>query len=157
MRTSDKGLRVVNRLGVDLIGLGVQDHGGKFPSTVADLQTHMAAGRHTARAIAEAHLARIAALDHAGPEVRSVIEVNPEALDIADLLDAERRAGRVRGPLHGIPVLIKDNIDTADRMHTSAGSLAPNSTVDPAGAANAESSRSDRNLTIGERVSPSAP
>ncbi|GLC25584.1 amidase [Roseisolibacter agri] len=93
-------------------------------ATVADLQAHMAAGRHTARAIAEAHLTRIAALDHAGPDVRSVIEVNPEALEIADRLDAERKAGRVRGPLHGIPVLLKDNIDTGDRMLTTAGSLA---------------------------------
>ncbi len=93
-------------------------------ATVADLQGHMAAGRHTARAIAEAHLARIAALDHAGPDVRSVLEVNPEALEIADRLDAERRAGRVRGPLHGIPVLLKDNVDTGDRMLTTAGSLA---------------------------------
>ena len=79
-------------------------------ATVADLQAHMAAGRHSARAIAEAYLARIAALDHAGPTVRSVLEVNPEALAIADRLDAERRAGRVRGPLHGIAVLLKDNV-----------------------------------------------
>lgn len=93
-------------------------------ATVADLQAHMAAGRHDARAIAQAHLARIAALDHAGPTVRSVIEVNPEALAIAERMDAERRAGRVRGPLHGIPVLLKDNVDTGDRMMTSAGSLA---------------------------------
>ncbi|MGZ8377802.1 MAG: amidase [Gemmatirosa sp.] len=92
--------------------------------TVAELQDHMAAGRHSARAIAQAYLARIAALDHAGPTVRSVIEVNPDALEIADRMDAERRGGRVRGPLHGIPVLLKDNVDTGDRMMTSAGSLA---------------------------------
>ena len=93
-------------------------------STVADLQAHMAAGRHSARAVAQAYLARIAALDQAGPSVRSVIEVNPDALEIAGRMDAERRGGRVRGPLHGIPVLLKDNVDTADRMQTTAGSLA---------------------------------
>jgi Asp-tRNA(Asn)/Glu-tRNA(Gln) amidotransferase A subunit family amidase len=93
-------------------------------ATVADLQAHMAAGRHSARAIAQAYLARIAALDQAGPSVRSVIEVNPDALEIADRMDAERRGGRVRGPLHGIPVLLKDNVDTGDRMQTTAGSLA---------------------------------
>jgi amidase len=93
-------------------------------ATVADLQAHMAAGRHSAREIAQAYLARIAALDHAGPSVRSVIEVNPDALAQADAMDAERRTGRVRGPLHGVPVLLKDNVDTADRMLTTAGSLA---------------------------------
>ena len=93
-------------------------------ATVADLQAHMAAGRHSARAIAQAYLARIEALDQAGPSVRSVIEVNPEALEIADRMDGERRGGRVRGPLHGIPVLLKDNVDTGDRMQTTAGSLA---------------------------------
>ncbi len=67
---------------------------------------------------------RIAALDRTGPTLRAVIELNPDAGAIADRLDAERRAGRVRGPLHGIPVLIKDNIDTADSMSTTAGSLA---------------------------------
>jgi amidase len=93
-------------------------------ATVADLQAHMAAGRHSARDIAQAYLARIAALDHAGPTVRSVIEVNPDALAIAERMDAERKGGRVRGPLHGVPVLLKDNVDTADRMQTTAGSLA---------------------------------
>jgi amidase len=63
-------------------------------------------------------------IDKAGPTINAVIERNPDAIRIADELDAERKAGRVRGPLHGIPVLIKDNIDTADRMHTTAGSLA---------------------------------
>ena len=93
-------------------------------ATVADLQKRMASGELTARRLAEAYLARIAAVDRTGPELRSVIETNPEALAIADALDAERRAKGARGPLHGIPVLIKDNIDTADRMTTSAGSLA---------------------------------
>ncbi|MDF1503804.1 amidase [Roseisolibacter sp. H3M3-2] len=93
-------------------------------ATVADLQGHMAAGRHSARAIAQAYLARIEAVDRAGPTLRSVIEVNPDALAQAEAMDAERRAGRVRGPLHGIPVLLKDNVDTGDRMLTTAGSLA---------------------------------
>ena len=88
------------------------------------LRAEMAAGRMTARSATEWYLSRIEAIDSAGPTLRAVLERNPEALAIADQLDAERRAGRVRGPLHGIPVLIKDNIDTADRMHTSAGSLA---------------------------------
>jgi amidase len=93
-------------------------------ATVRDLQARMSAGRDTARSIAERYLARIEAIDRNGPTLRSVIEINPEALDIADRLDAERKAGRVRGPLHGIPVLLKDNISTADRMMTTAGSLA---------------------------------
>ena len=90
-------------------------------TTIAGLQAAMAAGRHTARSLVEAYLARIDAVDRV---LRSVIEINPEALAIAAGLDDERRAGKVRGPLHGIPVLIKDNIATADRMETTAGSLA---------------------------------
>ena len=92
--------------------------------TVQQLQDAMASGRYTARRLVELYTARINAIDRQGPELRSVIELNPDALAIADALDAERRSGRVRGPLHGIPVLIKDNIDTADRMMTTAGSLA---------------------------------
>jgi len=75
-------------------------------------------------AITQAYLDRIAALDLKGPILRSVLETNPEALDDAKALDAERKAGKVRGPLHGIPVLLKDNINTAGRMKTTAGSLA---------------------------------
>ncbi|MFN0150090.1 MAG: amidase family protein [bacterium] len=93
-------------------------------ATIADLSAWMASGRHTARSIAAAYLARIEEIDRGGPAINSVIEINPDALAIADALDAERRAGRVRGPMHGIPVLLKDNIDTADRMMTTAGSLA---------------------------------
>lgn len=93
-------------------------------ATVAQLQEGMRAGRWTSRALVEGYLARIEALDRSGPTLRSVIETNPDALAIADSLDAERRAGRVRGPLHGIPILLKDNIDTGDRMQTTAGSLA---------------------------------
>src|SRR5688500_11088122 len=98
-------------------------------TTVAVLQSDMQSGRRTARAIAESYLGRIEAVDRNGPAINSVIEVNPDAVGIADERDAERKAGRVRGPLHGIPVLIKDNIDTADRMHTSAGSLALASSI----------------------------
>jgi amidase len=93
-------------------------------ATVGDLQKRMASGELSARRLAEAYLGRIAALDRQGPELGSVIETNPEALGVADALDAERRAKGPRGPLHGIPVLVKDNVDTADRMTTTAGSLA---------------------------------
>ena len=93
-------------------------------ATIADLQAGMASGKFTARSLTEKYLARIDEIDKHGPAVNSVIEVNPDALAIADGLDNERKAKRVRGPLHGIPVLIKDNIDTADRMQTTAGSLA---------------------------------
>ncbi len=90
----------------------------------AALQTRMTAGRLSALGLTRTCLRRIAAIDHAGPQLRSVIEINPDALRQARALDAERKAGRVRGPLHGLPVLIKDNIATADRMATTAGSLA---------------------------------
>ncbi len=93
-------------------------------ATVSELQATMASGQLTARALAEAYLERIDALDRTGPELRSVIEINPDALEIADALDAERRDRGPRGPLHGVPVLVKDNIDTADAMRTTAGSLA---------------------------------
>lgn len=93
-------------------------------ATVADLQSAMAAGKYTAHDLVELYVLRIQAMDKRGPTVNAVIELNPDALAIADQLDAERRAGKVRGPLHGIPVLIKDNIATADRMQTTAGSLA---------------------------------
>jgi len=92
--------------------------------TIADLQQAMASGRLTSRRITELYLARIEAIDRRGPALTSVIEVNPDALSIADGLDRERSEKKVRGPLHGIPILIKDNIDTSDRMMTTAGSLA---------------------------------
>jgi len=91
---------------------------------VADLAAALALGETTARALVEGCLARVEALDARGPTLRAVIERNPDALAIADRLDQERKDGKVRGPLHGIPILIKDNIDSADRMRTSAGSLA---------------------------------
>jgi amidase len=93
-------------------------------TTIADLQAAMAAGRMTARSITQLYLDRIAELDRKGPTLRHVIEINPDAQAIADSLDQERKAGRVRGPLHGVPILLKDNIDTADKMTTTAGSLA---------------------------------
>lgn len=92
--------------------------------TVAQLQEGMRNGRLTARRITQAYLSRIQAMDRQGPTLRAVLETNPDALQIADQLDAERRQGRVRGPLHGIPVIVKDNIDTHDQMQTTAGSLA---------------------------------
>ncbi|MGH7538639.1 MAG: amidase [Gemmatimonadales bacterium] len=92
--------------------------------TIQQLQDGLRTGRFTSRRLCEAYLARIGQLDGRGPTLRSVIETNPDALRLADQADAERRAGRVRGPLHGIPVLIKDNIATADRMMTTAGSWA---------------------------------
>jgi amidase len=93
-------------------------------ATIAELQGAMRRGHLTSRQLTEIYLARIEALDRRGPTLNSVIEVNPDAEWIAKRLDAERRAGRVRGPLHGIPILLKDNIDTGDRMQTTAGSLA---------------------------------
>ena len=92
--------------------------------TITELQDGMKSGKHTARSITEKYLARIQAVDKHGPVVNSVIEINPDALAIADALDKERKQKGPRGPLHGIPVLIKDNIDTADKMKTTAGSLA---------------------------------
>jgi amidase len=93
-------------------------------ATLADVQTAMRAGRETAQSLVDRHLARIAQIDREGPALRSVLEINPDARAIAAQLDAERAAGRVRGPLHGVPVLLKDNIATGDRLQTTAGSLA---------------------------------
>lgn len=92
--------------------------------TINDLQVGMSSGKYSARSLTEKYLDRIKDIDTRGPKINSVIEVNPDAESIAAEMDRERKAGRVRGPLHGIPVLIKDNIDTHDRMKTSAGSLA---------------------------------
>jgi amidase len=92
--------------------------------TIGAMQAGMRGGTLTARRLAELYLARIDAMDKRGPGVNAMIELNPDALAIADALDAERKAGRTRGAMHGIAIVIKDNIDTADRMHTTAGSLA---------------------------------
>ncbi len=93
-------------------------------ATVAELQAAMASGQRSAVSIAQAYLARIDAVDRAGPAINAMIELNPDALATAAALDRERRDKGARGPLHGIPVVLKDNVDTADRMRTSAGSLA---------------------------------
>ncbi len=93
-------------------------------ATIDGLQQKMQQGEYTSRSITEMYLRRIDQIDKSGPALRAVIEVNPDALDIADQLDKERKAGKVRGPMHGIPVLVKDNIDTGDKMMTTAGSLA---------------------------------
>jgi amidase len=92
--------------------------------TVADLQDGMKSGKFTVRSLLEKYQGRIAEIDKQGPAINSIIELNPDALAIADALDQERKTKAVRGPLHGVPVLIKDNIDTADNMMTTAGSLA---------------------------------
>src|SRR5687768_1877494 len=92
--------------------------------TISAMQDAMRSGQLTARKLAELYLARIDAMDKRGPAINAMIELNPDALSIADMLDGERKAGRTRGPMHGIPIVIKDNIDTADHMRTSAGSLA---------------------------------
>ncbi len=102
-----------------------------FEKSVGELQAMMARGALTSRSLTEFYLARLDSLDAKGPTVNSVIERNPDALAIAETMDAERAAGRIRGPLHGIPVLIKDNIDSADRMHTTAGSLALATSIAP--------------------------
>ena len=118
--------KIVRLLFISLASLTIA-HASDFAfseATIDSLQTRMAAGTLTAHELTAAYLARIAAIDKTGPAINAVIELNPDALAIADALDAERKAGRVRGPLHGIPVLIKDNLDTADRMQTTAGSLA---------------------------------
>jgi amidase len=93
-------------------------------ATIAELQERLSSGRDTAETLVEKYVARIESVDGRGPRLRSVLEVNPDAPRIARERDAERKAGKLRGPLHGIPVLIKDNIASADRMQTTAGSLA---------------------------------
>ena len=110
---------------------GVQNLGQNFKKdfeldeiTIDDLQKAFQSGHYSSRSLSEKYLARIAEIDKAGPMVNAVIELNPDALQIADALDQERKSKGPRGPLHGIPVLIKDNINTSDRMQTTAGSLA---------------------------------
>src|ERR1700693_2249819 len=112
-------------------GVGIQNLEQNFKKDfeldeimIDDLQKAFQSGQHSSHSVTEKYLARIAEIDKAGPMVNAVIELNPDALQIADALDQERRSKGPRGPLHGIPVLIKDNIDTSDRMNTTAGSLA---------------------------------
>jgi len=118
--------------------------------TISELQEGMRTGRFTARSIAEKYLARIDEIDKRGPTTNSVIELNPDALSIADSLDRERKERGLRGPLHGIPVLIKDNIDTADRMTTTAGSLALEGSIAPKDAFVAERLRAAGALILGK-------
>ncbi len=99
--------------------------------TIVELQQKMRSGEYTARLITEMYLERIEKLDKQGPTINAVIELNPDALEIADALDAEREATGTRGSLHGIPVMLKDNIDTADQMMTTAGSLALAGSIAP--------------------------
>lgn len=106
---------------------GIQAQDSPFElaeTTIAELAEGMAKGKWTARELTELYLARIESIDRQGPTLRSVIEVNPDSLQLADALDRERAQQKLRGPLHGIPILIKDNIDTGDKMATTAGSLA---------------------------------
>ncbi|MDI5950890.1 amidase [Flavobacterium yafengii] len=92
--------------------------------TIGSLREKLASGKYTSEQLVQLYLKRIEAIDKDGPQLNSVIEVNPDAVAIAVAMDKELKAGKSRGPLHGIPVLIKDNIDTADKMQTTAGSLA---------------------------------
>lgn len=125
----------IGLLGAGVASLGVESHRrGNAGSNVepfewhemgiTDLQHELQSGKLAARTLAEAYLSRIDAVDRKGPALNSFIEINPDALDIAAASDKERKAKGPRGPLHGIPVVIKDNINTADRMATTAGSLA---------------------------------
>jgi len=92
--------------------------------TIPRLEEAFANGKLSSASLVRHYLRRIDQIDRSGPSLNSVIEVNPDAFDIARGLDKEHKSGRVRGPLHGIPILLKDNIDTHDRMMTTAGSLA---------------------------------
>jgi amidase len=117
---------------------------------ISALQAAMTDGRLTARALTQAYLDRIERMDRKGPTLRSVLETNPEALTIADALDAERRAKGPRGPLHGIPILLKDNVDTHDRMTTTAGSLALEGSIPPRDSTVAERLRAAGAILLGK-------
>jgi amidase len=117
---------------------------------VADIAAGLQSGRWTSVRLAELYLDRIAALDKQGPELGAVIELNPEAQALAAELDRERKGNRIRGPLHGVPILLKDNIDTGDRMRTSAGSLALAEWRAPADAVVAARLRSAGALILGK-------
>jgi amidase len=119
-------------------------------TTIIDLQDAMKSGKVTARSIAEKYLARINEIDKQGPAINSIIELNPDALATADALDRERTSKGLRGPLHGIPVLIKDNIDTADKMMTTAGSLALVGSKPPKDAAVAQKLREAGAVILGK-------
>ena len=121
----------VSALAVEDYSAELSDHPNFLPKefeldelTISDLQEGLRSGRFTAHSLVRKYLDRIDEIDKRGPAINSIIEINPDALSIAELLDRERKEKGPRGPLHGIPILIKDNIDTADRMMTTAGSLA---------------------------------
>lgn len=118
--------------------------------TLTQLHSGMMSGRWSAEEITRRYLERIEELDRKGPALRSVIEVNPDAVEIARELDREREAGRVRGPLHGIPLLLKDNIDTHDRMTTTAGSLALEGSIPPRDSAVAARLRAAGAILLGK-------
>jgi amidase len=92
--------------------------------SLLDIRHDLDAGLYTSRDLISAYLERIALIDKSGPKLNSILELNPDMFALADVCDAERKAGRASGLLHGIPVVVKDNIDTADKMHTSAGAIA---------------------------------
>ncbi len=130
-----------------------QTHGGRFAlaeTTIPQLQQMMANGKTSAVSVARQYLARLRAIDKRGPALNAIIELNPDALAIAAALDKERRAKGPRGPLHGIPVLIKDNIDTHDRMQTTAGSLALAGSIAPLDAGLVEKLRAAGAVLLGK-------
>ncbi|MDJ0753516.1 MAG: amidase [Ardenticatenaceae bacterium] len=119
-------------------------------ATIADVQNLFQSGELTVSALVEAYLGRIAALDQGGPLVNSIIELNPDAEAMATEMDAELTAGQPRGPLHGIPILLKDNVDTGDQMQTTAGSLALEGNPAPADSAVAARLRAAGALILGK-------
>ena len=118
--------------------------------SIADLGEAMESGRFTARAITEMYLERIEALNTEGPALYAVLETNPDALAIAEELDREAAEGRRRGPLHGIPLLLKDNVDTADKMTTTAGSTALTGSIPPTDATIASKLRAAGAILLGK-------
>ena len=114
----------VAALAAPRVGMGAKARAAPTELTLMEIAAGFADGRLTSRRLTQFYLDRISALDRNGPKLGAVLETNPQALDIAAELDRERLSHGVRGPLHGAPVLIKDNIETADRMMTTAGSLA---------------------------------
>ena len=125
----------------------------RFPleeATIKQLQAWMQSGQYTSRQLVDLYFARIESIDRSGPTLRAVIDINPEARSIADDLDLERKTKGPRGPLHGVPILIKDNIDTADRMTTTAGSLALEGFIAPRDAFVVERLRAAGAVIIGK-------
>src|SRR5436309_1415749 len=118
--------------------------------TIAQLQALMESGEITSRELTQAYIDRIDAIDQSGIQLNSVMEINSDALAIADELDKERQEGHIRGPLHGIPILLKDNIATLDRMQTTAGSLALLGSIPPRDAFAARGLRKDGAVLLGK-------